>query len=439
MRVATRSLGEALRERVGREVITAGDEHAPAATLDGCPVAWVVSPTRVEQVAAVLAFAQQEALVVAPQGSGSTLELGHPPRRIDVRLDMRGLDRVVEYNPDELTASLQAGVLAGALAERLAPRRQWLPLDPPGWRGRTIGGIVATNASGPLRARYGTLRDLLLGVRFVQADGVVTWGGARVVKSVTGYDVPKLMVGGLGTLGVLVEFTLRLHPMPETERTWLVSFACAEGAQAFAARLLDSTLQPSRIEFLNEPTLRACRLPLASAAVAVAIGSVEAAVRDQGARLDALAGTADGAISAAPDDIWARYDRGGATREGSVLLLVGTLPSRYGETVREVEDCLAMLGSGASAALAGCMASGGLRVTLTGVTVGEAIRVVERVRAFVAPFEGSAVVHGGPRELRRQLDPWGAVDPGALALMRRLKAEFDSARVLNAGRFVGGL
>src|SRR6266540_3133332 len=113
-----------------------------------------------------------------------------------------------------------------------ASRRQLLPVDPPGVGSRTLGGLVATAASGPLRARYGTLRDLLLGVRFVQADGVVTWGGARVVKSVTGYDVPKLMVGALGSLGVLGELTLRLHPMPEFEATWLASFNGPAAAQA---------------------------------------------------------------------------------------------------------------------------------------------------------------------------------------------------------------
>src|SRR5262249_56071589 len=117
--------------------------------------------------------------------------------------DLRGLDRVIEYNPADLTVTVQAGVSASALTARLAPHRQWLALDPPGGATRTLGGIVATNASGPLRVRYGTSRDLLLGVRFVQADGVVTWGGSKVVKSVSGYDVPKLMVGALGTLGVL--------------------------------------------------------------------------------------------------------------------------------------------------------------------------------------------------------------------------------------------
>ena len=145
-------------------------------------------------------------------------------------LDLGGLDAILEHNPEDMTATVQAGVTAGALAARLAAHRQTLPLDPPGWASRTVGGIAATAASGPLRVRYGTMRDLLLGVRFIQADGVVTWGGAKVVKSVTGYDIPKLLVGSLGTLAVLGELTLRLHPLPEVEATGFVPLASVEAA-----------------------------------------------------------------------------------------------------------------------------------------------------------------------------------------------------------------
>src|SRR3989475_10163254 len=137
--------------------------------------------------------------------------------------------------------------------------------------------MIATNAAGPLRARYGALRDLVLGVRFVQADGVVTWGGARVVKSVTGYDVPKLMVGALGTLGVLCELTLRLQPMPEAEQTWLAPFTSVEAAQAVAARVVNSPLHPMRLDLPNEAALRLCQAPSAPLGVVVAIGSAHPA------------------------------------------------------------------------------------------------------------------------------------------------------------------
>ncbi|MGH2394810.1 MAG: FAD-binding oxidoreductase, partial [Candidatus Limnocylindria bacterium] len=218
--MSTRSVGAALADVVGPQRITDAPDALRAVAVDNRVPRWVVRPASAEQVAAVLAVAAEVGLAVAPRGSGAMQELGGSPERLDLVLDTRGLARVLEYKPDDLTVSVEAGLAAGALAARLAPHRQQLPVDPPGWAGRTLGGLVATNAHGPLRARFGTLRDLLLGVRFVQADGVVTWGGARVVKSVSGYDVPKLMVGALGTLGVLVELTLRLHPMPDREATW---------------------------------------------------------------------------------------------------------------------------------------------------------------------------------------------------------------------------
>src|SRR6516162_606067 len=222
MSVAARSLGEAFAAIAGRDRVLDDPQSLAAAAIDGLIPKWIVRPTSVDQLGPMLALAGEARLAVVPRGGGNALELGNPPARLDVVLDLVGLDRVIEYNPDDLTITVQAGITAGALAARLAAHRQWLALDPPGSAARTVGGIAATNASGPLRGRYGTMRDLLLGVRFVQADGVLTWGGSKVVKSVSGYDVPKLMVGALGTLGVLAELTLRLHPTPPTERTWLV-------------------------------------------------------------------------------------------------------------------------------------------------------------------------------------------------------------------------
>jgi glycolate oxidase FAD binding subunit len=287
-----------------------------------------------------------------------------------------------------------------------------------------------------LRLRYGTLRDLLLGVRFVQAEGVVTWGGARVVKSVTGYDIPKLMVGALGTLGVLVEATLRLHPMPEMEQTWLATFPAAAAAQTFVGLIVDSPLQPTRLEILNDPAVGAGPAPVA---VAAAVGSVEAAVREQGARLVDLARQAGGQAKPAPEKFWEGYDRAYARGPGEVVLLVGTLPSRLADTLAHIERGHRALGSGAAVRVAGCAAVGSLRVILTGCEAGAAAVLVERLRAFVGDFHGSVVIQAGPPALRTTIDPWGPVPSPAFDLMRGLKDAFDPIRVLNPGRFVGGL
>jgi glycolate oxidase FAD binding subunit len=438
--VSVRSIAEALAKIAGSDRVVSDPTRLAAASVDGITPRWLVRVSTVEQVSAVLALASEESLAVVPRGSGGALDLGNPPARIDIVLDLTGMDRVVDYNPDDLTASVEAGLTAGALAARLAPRRQWLPVDPPGGASRTLGGLVATAAHGPLRARYGTLRDFLLGVRFVQADGVVTWGGARVVKSVTGYDVPKLMVGSLGTLGVLCELTLRLHPRPETEATRVFTFDSVEAAAAFAARVLDSTLEPNRVEFLNGAALGGLGLDAhVPAAIAVSVGSVEAAVRDQLATIETLARTAGGKSETTASDFWETYASTMAEDARVLALHVSTMPTQLAATVRTAERTLAELAPGETAVITGCAALGTTDVLLRESAVPIASRLVERVRAAVGEIGGHAMIRRAPLAVRRAVDPWGPVEPGPMALMRALRDEFDPRRVLNPGRFVGGL
>jgi glycolate oxidase FAD binding subunit len=430
--VTSRSLAGALAAVLGPEGLREDGASLAAAAVDGSTPRWAAAPATPEQLAQVVALAQEEKLAVVPRGSGGHLEQGAPPRRVDVVVDLRRLDAVIEHNPDDQTVSVQAGITAAALAARLAPHRQALPLDPPGWRARTLGGIAATQASGPLRARYGTMRDLLLGVRFVQADGVLTWGGARVVKSVTGYDVPKLMVGALGTLGVLVELTLRVHPVPETESTWLATFRSTEQAQDCVALLLDSSIQPSRLEMLDDRALAACGLPLAAAALMVAIATVEPAVRAQGTMLAELVARAGGGLETVNASVWQAYDRmlGAA---GGVTLRIGTIPTRLAATFAEARRAFAR------AAVAGCAGLGALRTRIEDGDVAAVVRGIERLRAVVADVDGGVMIERGPRALREAIDPWGPVPAPALAVMRAIKREFDPAGVLNPGRFVDGL
>jgi len=439
MAVAGRSVGEALVSIAGPEGVRDDGTALAAAAIDGICPSWVVRPGSIEQLSRVLALAHDAGLAVIPRGSGSALELGSPPARADLVVDLCGLDQVIEHNPADLTVTVQAGVSAGALATRLAPHRQWLALDPPGAAARTLGGITATNASGPLRVRYGTLRDLLLGVRFVQADGVVTWGGSKVVKSVSGYDVPKLMVGALGTLGVLGELTLRLHSLPEAERSWLVLLASATKAQAFVEQVVASPLQPSRIEFFNDEALRALAAESTGVGVAVSIGSVSEAVREQGERLGAMAKIVRARMAPLPDGFWAAAESALTCPPGWTVLHVVSLADRLADTAEVIQSAARAAAPRSEMRLSGCAALGTFRVLLGGAAVAEAATITTRVRHRIAAIGGSAAIARGSAELRKAVDPWGPIEPGSFALMRALRDAFDTGRVLNPGRYVGGL
>jgi glycolate oxidase FAD binding subunit len=435
MAVSTRSLRDALVAIAGREAVADGG----ADPVDGATPRWVVAPGSVDVLSKVIALAHDERLAVVPRGSGSAMALGHPVARADLVVDLGRMDGILEYNPDDLTVTVAAGTTAGALAERLRPRGQLLPIDPPGAAMRTLGGMVATGASGPLRARYGTARDLLLGVRFVQADGVSTWGGAKVVKSVTGYDVPKLMVGSLGTLGILAELTLRLHPRPGTERTWLLTVASPEAAQALVASLLDSPLQPNRVEWLNSAAAQGWGEPSAGAGLAVSVGSVEAAVQAQASRLQALVREIGGAMREADARGWLRHGLPGGNAEDRVRLRVGTLPDRLAHTASGIERAVSAVAPSARVTITGAATVGALRAELTGITPRDGSVLVPRLRELVAPVDGSVVVEWSSVEFRRRVDPWGPLAPEALSLMAALKRQFDPERILNPGRFVGAL
>jgi glycolate oxidase FAD binding subunit len=286
-------------------------------------------------------------------------------------------------------------------------------------------------------------------VRFVQADGVVTWGGARVVKSVTGYDVPKLMVGSLGTLGVLAEATLRLHPIPPAWGARLWTFETAVGAAAHVAAIVDSTLQPERVVLLGAGALDAVRdavpdppaqVPPDGAAVAVSVASTTEAVRAQMTLLERLATEAGGRGTDLTGGFWSRI---GGILAGPVALKLAGEPARVGHWLRQLEHVardgdvrLITIGEAGSGVIRAALRASGGDGLPSGTWLAGA---VAGLRAALAPESGSLVVERAPRAVKETLDVWGPVAPEVLDVMRRLKHEFDPAGILNPGRFAGGL
>jgi len=253
------------------------------------------------------------------------------------------------------------------------------------------------------------------------------------------------MVGALGTLGVLGELTLRLHPRPEFEVPWIATFPAWDAAGEFVERVLDSTIQPSRLEVLNRAALRAVAKLEAAVGLAISIGSVEAAVCDQGIMIEELAHRASGQIAVAPDDFWAAYDRvfgpepESRTKIQEVVLQVNSLTSELAGTAHAIERGVERFESTTWTAVTGCAAVGKFRVLIRGAETERIPELIHDLRAFVGGFDGTVIVERGPAALRTRIDPWGPIPPGTFALMQALKHEFDPTSVLNPGRFAGGL
>ncbi|HSB40434.1 MAG TPA: FAD-binding oxidoreductase [Methylomirabilota bacterium] len=436
MAVSVPAVHEALADLVGRAHCLREAAALAAYAVDGMAPSVVVRPGRPEEVSGVLALCAAERLAVMPRGAGTSVGLGNPPRRLDVVLELRRLGAVREYVPEDMVATVEAGATLDALSAHFGPQGQLLALDPPGGAARSVGGVLATHASGPLRFRYGTGRDLLLGVRFAQADGTLTWGGAKVVKSVTGYDVPKLLVGSLGTLGVIVEATLRLQPAAPARRSWRLGFPSRDAAGAFVAALLDSTIEPDRAALLDRAAQGRAGLEVDPLAVLLSIGSAAAAVEHQGQALARLAAGHGGRSEAVPEQAWAGLD---AVVQGPILLRAAGEPRRLVHWTGEARTAAER--AGVEPALLGQPGHGVLQIALgEGAEPGRVARdLIGPLRQALEAEGGSLVVERAPLELKKLCDVWGSIDTGTLAIMSRIKGEFDPAELLNPGRFVGGL
>jgi len=427
-----------------------GEAHRYA--VDGVVPTGVVLPGSVEEVSAVLASCSQAGAAVVPWGGGSSMGLGGIPQRVDVVLCLSRLNQVLDYEPGDMTSTVQAGMVLREYQARLKSQGQFLALDAPEETRATIGGILAANVSGPRRIRYGSARDLLIGVRVAHADGTVTKGGAKVVKNVTGYDMNKLYVGSLGTLGVIVEATFRLYPLPPAEHTWVAPFPTAGKARQVIAKILDSPLVPSAVELLNQSAAvevgrrsgaiaepRGCLLAVAAASVPEAVGAQLEQVR----RMGKEAGGGDGQMldGETHERFWTAVRNFSYGDGGSMVLKAGVLIDKVADAVAEGERVAGA--QGLSVAIISEAGTGIVRYHLRAEGAGaerfkRLVEVVAPLRTFATDAKGSLVVLQAPPEVKAQVDIWGPIGE-TLGLMRGLKEQFDPGRILNPGRFVGGL
>src|SRR5438445_603885 len=307
----------------------AGGEVGQFAVAGRVPRA-VLFPGSLEALSEALAAAHAQELAVAPYGGGTQIGIGAPPARLDAVVVTRRLDRVIDYQPDDLTVTVEAGMTMAALQQTLGRRGQFLPLDPPLPEKATVGGTVAANASGPWRAGFGAARDWLIGVRVVAADGQIVKGGGRVVKNVAGYDLCKLYTGSLGTLGVLAELTFKVMPRPETAAVAAVSLRLPQ-VEPLLAAVMESDLAPSALELFDAGADPSGAAPAGGAALLARFEGPREAVEWQLAELEAIAARecGGGAPSLLSPDHWEQV-RDWPAGPWSWLAMAGALSSDVG-------------------------------------------------------------------------------------------------------------
>jgi glycolate oxidase FAD binding subunit len=399
----------------------------PEDAVDGVVPAWVVRPRSVAEVQACVALAARERVALVASGLGAHLDVGGAPSRVDVLLRLDRLARVLDHQAGDMTVTVEAGCPLPSLAAVLAEAGQWLPLDPPRPETTTVGGVLAADLSGPLRGSQGRARDLLIGIRIVDASGALVAGGGRVVKNVAGYDLPKLHVGALGTLGVIVEATFKVRPRPEREEAVVIAAPAARAAADAARAVLDSDLEPLWLEVAGAGGI--ADGPGDGAAVAVGLGGIDEEITDARARvLELAAASGLGAVTVA-DGGGLRARLGGfATEPAAAVLRVSVLPTDVGDVLEAANGpgvrCLAHA------------ANGVVRVAVADPTA--VAPLVQDLRRRAARRGGLVVVERARPEVKVAVDVWGDVGEG-LGLMRRLKAAFDPGAVMAPGRFVGGL
>ena len=439
--MANETLRRELESILGPKAVAECGPESSAALGASDPLLAV--PDSPEKAAATLRVCAEMGVAAVPLGSGSKLARGRRPRRADVVISTAGLDRITDYQPADLTVSTQAGVSLSRLQAELAGAGQFLAVDPPWGDAATLGGLVASGAEGPLRRRYGALRDQLLGMRVANPDGTLAWAGGQVVKNVSGYDLTRLHTGAYGTLGLITDVNLKVWPRPEQELTVLA---------------LGTNLLP-----LLERLATAAFWPLA-ADVFLGRAAVGLGGAGEGQFLLALrfGGRASANARGQTDAIALLASSGSPSQE----VLIGEASGGFWETAAGLQpDCQAAGAAVAAIALParqriellqaasnrwagqdigfsgwGRTEHGWAHVALDGACDPRTLAgELGWLRQQCAARRGACVFEHLPDPMVGQLDPWGPEDPVAQAAMLRLKQALDPDAVLSPGRYLGGI
>ena len=391
---------------------------------------YLIYPHSQEVLSEVMKLTRRLGLSVVPCGNGSKLNWGGIPQNIELVISTQRLNRIIEHAVGDLTVTVEAGVKLADLQHTLNQTGQFLPLDPAYRSSATIGGIVATADSGSWRQRYGGVRDMVLGLSFVRADGEIAKAGGRVVKNVAGYDLMKLFTGSYGTLGIIQQVTFRVYPLPEASTTVVLTGDNSAIARA-SQTLLNSSLTPTAADLLSASVVKSLGLGEEMGSM-VRFQSIAESVGEQAAQMEAIAHQLGATVSLYSDadetSLWDKLQKtiDPCSSESGISCKIGVIPNAAVTLLDEINS---------HGGLGMIHASSGLGKLYS---ESEDISQIKKWRSLCETHRGFLTILEAPAELKQQLDPWGYTG-NALAIMRKLKQQFDPDNILSPGRFVGGI
>jgi glycolate oxidase FAD binding subunit len=398
----------------------------------------VAYPQSIEELCEMLQLAFAERWRVIPAGAGSWLEMGNRPKQFHLIISTSRMNRIVAYEPADLTATLEAGGTLTAFNRMAAERRQFIPLDPFGNESSTIGAIIAAGSSGPLRCAYGTPRDWLIGMTIVHVDGKITKAGGKVVKNVAGYDLCKLYTGSFGTLGIITEMNFKLRALPSAEKTLVFYAEDVNDLCLLMGQITNSDLQPAACEIISPSDLA---LPIETDRYALVLRflaepeTIDAQIKGA-LKLDLKLSTSTMDETTARK-FWGDYHQSETDARWEYSLQLSGLPANLNLLINDLKGIMPRAHWRAHAA------NGTIRVHaekgwLDVFKHKERARKLAELRRAAQTRGGHMVIQRATTDVTDQLDVWGEIGPTEV-LMRAIKDKFDPECLLNPGRFVAGI
>ena len=453
-----------LADLVGSARVIADPAQLASYEIDGTRPSAALQPESSLQISEIIKFAITEKLGVVATGGRTKLNVGLPPKRYDLALDMSSLNKIVAYDPGDLTLSVEAGLRLSVLDDTLGKHHQFLPLAVPYRRQTTLGGIIASGVDGPLRQFYGTARDFLLGVEFITGEGVAAKSGGRVVKNVTGYDIHKLMIGALGTLGVITRLNFKTFPVPSASCGFVGRFPTAQQACDMRNRIARSHLTPLTLDILSPSVTEIFESQTATQfesepmpsdvlsrtewATSVGFAGNERVRERYLVALQRIAEESGGAGSLVPEKtLPAAFARKRefvpialASSPATTIVRMSVLPAKISDMLIAAQKA-AEVNSLRWAALArglGIIYFALLPSALDDDSKQCVVKTTSSIQEACAKLGGQSTIPWCPTTWKLSLKIWGPENPD-FPQMRKIKNVFDPQGILSPGRFVGGL